>query len=177
LADAFRDRYTLERELGRGGMATVYLARDLRHGRMVALKLLRPEIAYALGAERFLREISIAAGLNHPHILPLYDSGSVDACPGGPRLYYAMPHVAGESLRSRLERERQLPIEDAIKIVRELASALGHAHERGIIHRDLKPENVLLSGYPPKPIPQTSGRRCSRTSESRRPSTRRAPSA
>jgi serine/threonine-protein kinase len=131
-------------------MATVYLARDLRHGRMVALKLLRPELAHVLGPDRFQREIKIAAGLSHPHILPLYESGSVDAG-SGPRFYYSMPYVEGESLRSRLLRERQLPLEDALKITRELAGALGYAHEHGVVHRDLKPENVLLSGYPPRP--------------------------
>jgi Protein kinase domain len=151
LADALRDRYHLERELGRGGMATVYLARDLRHGRMVALKLLRPELAQVLGPDRFQREIKIAAGLSHPHILPLYESGSVDVGPDGLRFYYCMPYVDGESLRSRLVRERQLPIEDALKIARELAGALRYAHEHGVIHRDLKPENVLLSGYPSRP--------------------------
>jgi serine/threonine-protein kinase len=132
-------------------MATVYLAHDLRHDRSVALKVLRPELAHVLGPDRFQREIKIAAGLSHPHILPLYESGSVDAGPGGPRFYYSMPYVEGESLRNRLVRERQLPIEDALKIARELAGALGYAHEHGVVHRDLKPENVLLSGYPPRP--------------------------
>ncbi|MEO7475398.1 MAG: protein kinase [Gemmatimonadales bacterium] len=112
LADALRDRYTLECELGRGGMATVYLARDLRHGRLVALKVLRPELAHALGPERFLREIEIAAGRNHPNILALYDSGTLELTAGQPGLYYAMPYVEGESLRNRLQRERQLPVED-----------------------------------------------------------------
>ncbi|HET6347167.1 MAG TPA: serine/threonine-protein kinase, partial [Myxococcota bacterium] len=151
LAGALRDRYVLERELGRGGMATVYLARDLKHGRLVALKLLRPELAHTLGPNRFLREIAIAAALNHPNILPLYDSGTLELEPGTRRLYYAMPYVQGESLRTRLERDRQLPIEDTLKIARELAGALTYAHERGVIHRDLKPENVLLSGSPSRP--------------------------
>ena len=132
-------RYRLERELGRGGMATVYLAQDLKHDRNVALKVLRPELAAGLGPERFLREIRIAAKLTHPHILPLHDSGEV-----GGGLYYTMPFVDGESLRQRLERERQLPLEDALAIAREVAEALDYAHRRGIVHRDIKPENILL---------------------------------
>ncbi len=133
------DRYPIERELGRGGMATVYLARDVRHGRRVAIKVLRPEIAAILGAERFLREIEIAARLSHPHILPLYDSGQVEGL-----LYYVMPHMEGESLRDRLEREKQIPIDEAVRMTQQIASALDHAHRREIIHRDIKPENVLL---------------------------------
>jgi serine/threonine-protein kinase len=140
LADALRDRYVLEKELGRGGMATVYLARDLKHGRQVALKVLHPELARALGSERFLREIQIAAHLQHAHILPLFDSGTADGLP-----YYAMPYVDGESLRARMTRERQLGLEDALRITREVAGALGHAHAQGIIHRDIKPENILLT--------------------------------
>jgi TolB-like protein len=140
LADALRDRYVLERELGRGGMATVYLALDLKHGRLVALKVLHPELAQALGPERFLREIQIAAHLQHSNILPLFDSGTADGLP-----YYAMPYVDGESLRARMRRERQLGLEDALRIIHEVAAALGHAHARGIIHRDIKPENVLLT--------------------------------
>ena len=137
----FAGRYTLERELGRGGMAVVYLARDIRHARLVAVKVLNPEMAQALGAERFLREIEIAARLSHPHIVPLLDSGEADG-----RVFYAMPFVDGESLRQRLERERQLPVEDALEITRQAASALSYAHSRGVVHRDIKPENILLSG-------------------------------
>jgi tetratricopeptide (TPR) repeat protein len=133
------DRYAIEREIGRGGMATVYVARDLRHGRLVALKVFRPELANLIGRERFLREIEIAARLIHPNILPLYDSGEA-----GDLLYYVMPYVAGETLRSRLARERQLSIPDAIQIAREVADALSHAHRQGIVHRDIKPENILL---------------------------------
>jgi predicted ATPase len=140
------DRYTLERELGRGGMATVYLVHDLKQNRQVALKVLRPELAAALGLERFRREIAIAAGLHHPLILPVFDSGSSPAGPGAlPCLWYTMPYVEGESLRDRLERESQLSIDDAVRIACEVADALGHAHARGVIHRDVKPENILLS--------------------------------
>jgi len=140
LAAALADRYRLERELGRGGMATVYLAQDLRHQRQVALKVLHPELAQALGPERFLREIQIAARLQHAHILPLFDSGTADGLP-----YYAMPYVEGESLRARMTRERQLDLTDALRISREIAAALGHAHAQGIVHRDIKPENILLT--------------------------------
>jgi len=132
-------RYDVERELGRGGMATVYLARDVRHQRRVALKVLHPELGAALGAERFLREIELTAGLQHPHILPLFDSGRA-----GGLLYYVMPYVDGETLRTRLTRERQLPLDDALGIAREVADALAYAHARGVVHRDVKPENVLL---------------------------------
>src|SRR5437763_16347222 len=120
-------------------MATVYLARDRKHGRPVAIKVLRGEIATALGPERFLREIEIAAGLTHPHILPLHDSGQVDGF-----LYYVMPFVEGESLRGRLEREQQLPLEDALQITRDVADALSFAHSRDVVHRDIKPENILF---------------------------------
>ncbi len=120
LQAALADRYTVEREIGRGGMATVYLARDLKHERQVAVKVLRPELAAALGPERFLREIKIAANLNHPHILPLHDSGEADGF-----LFYVMPYVEGESLRDRLNREKQLPIDDALKVASEVADALG----------------------------------------------------
>jgi serine/threonine-protein kinase len=137
---ALAGRYTVERELGRGGMATVYLAQDLKHRRPVAIKLLRPELAAALGADRFLREIEIAARLQHPHILPLYDSGTAEA-----QLFYVMPYVDGESLRDRLRRDKQLPLEDALRITSEAASALAYAHAHGIVHRDIKPENILLS--------------------------------
>ena len=136
---ALAGRYVIERELGSGGMATVYLAHDVKHHREVALKVLRPELAAALGPDRFLREVEIAARLNHPHILALYDSGETNGF-----LFYVMPYVAGESLRHRLEREKQLPIEEALAITRHIASALGHAHAQHIIHRDVKPENILL---------------------------------
>jgi serine/threonine-protein kinase len=141
LQSALSDRYTLERELGRGGMATVYLARDLRHRRRVALKVLHPELAYALGADRFLREIEVAANLSHPHLLPLFDSGEVEGL-----LYYVMPYVEGETLRDRVSRETQLPVEDALEIAQQVAAALAYAHGQGVIHRDIKPENILLSG-------------------------------
>jgi tRNA A-37 threonylcarbamoyl transferase component Bud32 len=133
------DRYRVERELGRGGMAVVYQAEDLKHGRKVAIKILRPEIAAAIGAERFVREIRTSAGLQHPHILGLIDSGEVTGT-----AYYVMPLVDGESLRERLRREKQLPVADAVRITAEVASALDYAHRRGIIHRDIKPENILL---------------------------------
>ncbi len=139
LAEALADRYRVERELGQGGMATVYLAQDLRHGRKVALKVLRPELSAILGGERFLKEIELTAGLQHPHILPLHDSGEA-----GGHVYYVMPYVEGESLRDRLNREKQLPIADAVRIATEVASALDYAHRHGVIHRDIKPENILL---------------------------------
>jgi serine/threonine protein kinase/formylglycine-generating enzyme required for sulfatase activity len=141
LAAALHDRYTIERELGRGGMAIVYLAHDRRHDRPVALKTLRPELVPALGPERFLREIQIAARLQHPNILPLHDSGEANGL-----LYYVMPYVEGESLRARLDREGQLPIEDALAIACQVADALAYAHSRDVVHRDIKPENILLSG-------------------------------
>jgi serine/threonine-protein kinase len=139
LAAALADRYRLERELGAGGMATVYLAQDLKHDRKVAIKVLRPELAAVIGADRFLSEIKTTANLQHPHILPLHDSGQADSF-----LFYVMPFVEGESLRDRLNREKQLPIGDAIRIATEVAGALDYAHRHGIIHRDIKPENVLL---------------------------------
>ncbi|HUF35525.1 MAG TPA: serine/threonine-protein kinase, partial [Gemmatimonadales bacterium] len=139
LRDALADRYRIERELGRGGMATVYLARDLRHDRPVALKVLHPELAHSLGPDRFQREIRLAARLQHPHILTVLDSGAA------PALWFTMPYIEGESLRDRLRREKQLPIDDAVRIAREAAEALGFAHGQGIIHRDVKPENILLS--------------------------------
>jgi eukaryotic-like serine/threonine-protein kinase len=143
LAAALADRYRIERELGAGGMATVYLARDLKHDRDVAIKVLHPDLGAALGAERFLSEIRTTARLQHPHILPLLDSGEADGL-----LYYAMPLVTGETLRARLEREQQLPVDDAVRIAREVADALGYAHGLGVIHRDIKPENILLqSGH------------------------------
>src|SRR6266542_2430641 len=145
LAAALRDRYVLERELGRGGMATVYLAQDLRHDRPVALKVLHAELAHALGPERFLQEIKLAARLQHPHILGVLDSGETGTGEaGGGRLWFTMPYVDGESLRDRLRRERQLPLEDALRITSEAALALDFAHRHGVIHRDVKPENILL---------------------------------
>ena len=145
-AAALADRYRIVRELGQGGMAVVYLAEDLKHHRQVAIKMVRPELAGVLGAERFLREIEIAAGLHHPHILPLYDSGEARPEGGGKAgfLFYVMPYVDGRSLRDRLAREHQLPIDEALRIAREVADALSYAHSRGVVHRDIKPENILL---------------------------------
>jgi len=143
LAAALADRYRLERELGQGGMATVYLAEDLKHHRKVAVKVLRPELADALGPDRFLREIEIAANLRHPHILPLYDSGDA-----GGFLFYVMPLVEGESLATMIHREKQLPIEDALRYAREVADALSYAHAHGVVHRDIKPDNIMIeSGH------------------------------
>jgi len=139
LAAALVDRYRLEREVGAGGMATVYLAHDLRHDRKVAVKVLRPELAAVIGAERFLAEIKTTAALQHSHILPLFDSGQADGF-----LFYVMPFVEGESLRDRLKREHELAVEDAVRLAKEVASALDYAHRHGIIHRDIKPENILL---------------------------------
>jgi tetratricopeptide (TPR) repeat protein/tRNA A-37 threonylcarbamoyl transferase component Bud32 len=139
LSTALSDRYRIERPIGRGGMATVYLAEDLKHHRRVAIKVLRPELAAALGKERFLREIEITAKLNHPHILPLLDSGEADGF-----LFYVMPYVEGESLRDRLNREKQLPVDEALKIASEVADALDFANAHNVIHRDIKPENILL---------------------------------
>ncbi len=136
---ALAGRYAVERELGAGGMATVYLAKDVRHDRRVAVKVLRPELAAVLGADRFLNEIKVTANLQHPHILPLHDSGQADSV-----VYYVMPYVEGESRRERLRRETQLPVEEAVRIAREIASALDYAHRHGVIHRDIKPENILL---------------------------------
>ncbi|MEO7137191.1 MAG: protein kinase [Gemmatimonadales bacterium] len=139
LTSALSDRYRVERDLGQGGMATVYLAEDLKHGRRVAIKVLHPELSAILGGERFLAEIKVTANLQHPHILGLIDSGEA-----GGLLYYVMPYVAGESLRSRLARERQLPVDEALRLSREVASALDYAHRQGVVHRDIKPENILL---------------------------------
>jgi serine/threonine-protein kinase len=140
LKSALADSYAIEREIGSGGMATVYLAKDLKHHRQVAIKVLRPDLAAALGSERFLREVELTANLTHPHILGLFDSGEADGS-----LYYVMPYIEGETLRDRMNREGQLPLDDALQITREVAAALGYAHSRDVIHRDIKPENVLLS--------------------------------
>lgn len=141
LKSALTDRYTVERELGAGGMATVYLTQDVKHNRKIALKVLRPELTATLGAERFHREIEVAARLQHPHILPLLDSGEADGV-----LYYMMPYVEGESLRERLARRGELPVHEAVRILLEIVDALGYAHSRGVVHRDIKPDNILLSG-------------------------------
>ena len=141
LKSALADRYAVEREVGRGGMATVFLAEDLKHHRRVAIKVLHPEISSDVATERFFREIEIVAGLTHPHILPLHDSGQADGI-----LYCVIPFIEGESLLDRLQREKQLPVEEALQITREVADALGYAHQRGIIHRDIKPANILLQG-------------------------------
>src|SRR5688500_8085156 len=144
LVTALADRDRIERALGQGGMATVYLAYDLRHDRKVAIKVLRPELAAVVGAERFLAEIKTTANLQHPHILPLFDSGQADGM-----LFYVMPYVDGESLRERLDRERQLPLEEAVRIATNVAEALDYAHSRGVIHRDIKPANILLQAGKP----------------------------
>ena len=159
LGRTMADRYRIDREIGRGGMATVYRALDLKHDRYVALKVLDPELAASVGSERFLREIAVTARLDHPHILPLLDSGETGGHrpteagtlteSAGSRVYYVMPYVEGESLRDRLDREKQLPLDAALRITREVADGLSYAHGRGVIHRDIKPENILLAGYPP----------------------------
>ena len=141
---ALEGRYRIERELGEGGMATVYLAKDLKHNRNVALKVLKPELAAVVGAERFLAEIETTANLQHPHILPLFDSGEADRF-----LFYVMPHVEGESLRQRIDREKQLPVDEAVQITTAVAQALQHAHDRGVIHRDIKPANILMQDGQP----------------------------
>src|SRR5437899_3049057 len=139
LQAALAGRYTIERELGRGGMATVYLAQDRKHHRQVAVKVLKPDLAAALGPERFLREIDTAARLNHPHILPLHDSGEAEGF-----LFYIMPYVEGETLRNRLDGAGQLPLAEAVQITREVADALRYAHRHDVVHRDIKPENILF---------------------------------
>jgi len=139
LSTSLADRYRIERQLGQGGMATVYLAEDLRHDRQVAIKVLRPELAAVLGADRFVQEIKTTAALQHPHILPLFDSGQADSF-----LYYVMPYIQGETLRTKLDREKQLGVDEAVRITREVADALDYAHRHGVIHRDIKPENILL---------------------------------
>ena len=144
LNDALEGRYAIERELGEGGMATVYLADDLKHERKVALKVLKPELAAVVGAERFLAEIKTTANLQHPHILPLFDSGEADGF-----LFYVMPYVEGETLRNRIDREKQLPVDDAVALASKVAAALQHAHEHGVIHRDIKPGNILLQDGEP----------------------------
>jgi len=141
VAKALAPRYRIEGVAGEGGMATVFLAEDLKHHRKVAVKVLRPELAAAMGSERFLREIEIAAQLSHPHVLPLHDSGEADGL-----LYYVMPYIEGRSLRDRISEEGALPVEDAVRILTQVAEALGQAHDRGLVHRDIKPANILLSG-------------------------------
>jgi len=133
-------RYKVEKVIGEGGMATVYLATDQKHKRKVAVKVMRPELAATLGAERFLREVEIAGQLSHPHILPMYDSGESEGL-----LYYVMPFVPGETLREKLQRDGALPVEEALRLAREVAEALAYAHRQGIVHRDIKPANILLS--------------------------------
>jgi serine/threonine protein kinase len=141
VVDALRGRYEIERELGHGGMATVYLARDVRGDRAVAIKVMHPRVANALSAQRFLREIGIAGSMGHPLIVPLHDSGAV-----GEVLYYVMPYVEGETLAERLTRTRRLALDQALAIAHDVAEALGHAHRQGVLHRDVKPENILLAG-------------------------------
>jgi serine/threonine-protein kinase len=144
---ALVDRYVIEKDIGEGGMATVYLAQDVKHDRKVALKVLRPELAAVIGADRFLNEIKVTANLQHAHILPLHDSGAADSF-----LYYVMPFVDGETLRDKLNREKQLGIDDAVRIAESVAAAVDYAHRHDVIHRDIKPENILLheptSGLP-----------------------------
>ena len=141
---ALEGRYAIERKLGEGGMATVYLADDIKHNRKVALKVLKPELAAVVGAERFLTEIQVTANLQHPHILPLFDSGEADSF-----LFYVMPYVEGETLRDRIDREKQLPVDEAVGLASKVAGALQHAHENGVIHRDIKPGDILIQGGEP----------------------------
>ncbi len=140
LRSGLEGQYDVERELGRGGMSTVFLARDLKHDRQAALKVLRPDLASVVGSDRFLREIKLTASLNHPHVLPLLDSGAIDGL-----VYYVMPLVSGGSLRGRLEREAPLVLDEAMRLARQVASALDYAHRAGVVHRDIKPENILFS--------------------------------
>ena len=151
LQKSLADRYRIERELGRGGMARVFLAHDRKHDRPVALKVRHPDLALVLGPERFLQEIRLSARLQHPNIMVVHDSGNAEG-----QLWYTMPYVEGETLRQRLDRERQLPIDDALRITREVADALQYAHDHGIIHRDVKPENILLTGSAPDRRPTSS---------------------
>jgi eukaryotic-like serine/threonine-protein kinase len=144
LSAALADRYRIERELGQGGMATVYLAHDLKHDRNVAIKVLKPELAAVLGADRFVVEIKTTAALQHPNILPLFDSGEADGF-----LFYVMPFIDGETLRSKLDRETQLGVDESVCIACDIADALDYAHQRGVIHRDIKPENILLQNGRP----------------------------
>jgi eukaryotic-like serine/threonine-protein kinase len=144
LSAALVDRYRIERELGQGGMATVYLAHDLKHDRNVAIKVLKPELAAVLGADRFVVEIKTTAALQHPNILPLFDSGEADGF-----LFYVMPFIDGETLRSKLDRETQLGVDESVRIACDIADALDYAHQRGVIHRDIKPENILLQNGRP----------------------------
>ena len=139
LASALEGRYAIERLVGEGGMAKVYLARDLRHNRQVALKVLRPDLGAVVGVDRFQSEVQVTANLQHPNLLPLFDSGAA-----ADLLFYVMPFVEGESLRARLDREKQLPVDEAIRISAAIAAALDYAHRKGVVHRDLKPENILL---------------------------------
>jgi serine/threonine-protein kinase len=141
---ALEGRYTIEREFGEGGMAKVYLAKDLKHNRNVALKVLKPELAAVVGAERFLAEIETTANLQHPHILPLFDSGEADSF-----LFYVMPFVEGETLAERIDREKQLPVDEAVRIAAAVANALDHAHRHNVVHRDIKPANILLQDGEP----------------------------
>jgi serine/threonine-protein kinase len=145
LAEALRDRYLLEREIAQGGMATVYLGREVGREQWVAVKVMHPEVATIIGAERFRREIEIVRGMSHPGIVPLTDFGAA-----ADLLYYVMPYIEGETVYERVRREGRFSLLDAVRITREIADALGHAHARGVLHRDVKPENILLAGYPPK---------------------------
>jgi serine/threonine-protein kinase len=153
LVDALADRYRIDRQLGAGGMATVYLAHDLRHGRDVAIKVLRPELAETLGRERFLREIRLAAQLNHPHILPVYDSGDARAC-----LYYVMPVMRGQTLRDRLA-DGAMPVDEAVRILLEVADALDYAHRHDVIHRDISPRTSCCTRATPSWPTSASARR------------------
>ena len=141
LREPLADKYEIESLLGSGGMGAVYLARDIKHDRPVAIKVLHPEFAQSLGSERFLREVAVTAKLSHPHVLPLYDSGDADGF-----LYYVMPLIEGEDLGERIAREKQLPIKDTVHIAKEVAEAIGYAHSMGLVHRDIKPGNIMLSG-------------------------------